>query len=284
MPNVFAGRDDLERSALLSVPLRWPRPSALGLALNAGTTKATQAAEQLGLLTIGDLLEHLPRDRRESRMVAALGPGESATVVVEVRSITSRPVRRRGMKPLVEATVGDETGVMKATFFNQPWLQRKYAPGTRLVLHGRYEARNRFKVTSHAPTDERTGAEQEVAHYAATEGLSSTQILALVRAHLPAAEHAIEALPARLRARAAMPDRAAAFVAAHTGDHEAGRRRLAFEELLLAQLSLLRRRAQRRAALSAPVLGGAPTLSRRWRDELLPFALTGDQLRALAQL
>ena len=284
MTTAFAGAEQPDREALLSAPLRWPRPSALELALNAGTAKATEAAQQLGLHTIGDLLEHLPRDRRESRTVAALTPGESATVVVEVRSITSRPVRRRGMKPLVEATVADESGVMKATFFNQPWLQRKYTPGTRLVLHGKYEARNRFKVTSHAPTDERTGGAQAVAHYPATEGLSSTQILALVRAHLPAAEHAIEPLPARLRARGPMPDRNAALIAAHAGDHEAGRVRLAFDELLLAQLSLLRRRAQRRAAQSAPVLDGAPGLSLRWREELLPFALTGDQSRAVKQL
>jgi len=284
MTTAFAGAEQPGREALLSAPLRWPRPSALELALNAGTAKATEAAQQLGLHTIGDLLEHLPRDRRESRTVAALTPGESATVVVEVRSITSRPVRRRGMKPLVEATVADESGVMKATFFNQPWLQRKYTPGTRLVLHGKYEARNRFKVTSHAPTDERTGGGQAVAHYPATEGLSSTQILALVRAHLPAAEHAIEPLPARLRAHGPMPDRSAALIAAHAGDHEAGRVRLAFDELLLAQLSLLRRRAQRRTAQSAPVLDGAPGLSRRWREELLPFALTGDQSRAVKQL
>ena len=284
MTTAFAGAEQPGREALLSAPLRWPRPSALELALNAGTAKATEAAQQLGLHTIGDLLEHLPRDRRESRTVAALTPGESATVVVEVRSITSRSVRRRGMKPLVEATVADESGVMKATFFNQPWLQRKYTPGTRLVLHGKYEARNRFKVTSHAPTDERTGGAQAVAHYPATEGLSSTQILALVRAHLPAAEHAIEPLPARLRARGPMPDRNAALIAAHAGDHEAGRVRLAFDELLLAQLSLLRRRAQRRTAQSAPVLDGAPGLSRRWREELLPFALTGDQSRAVKQL
>jgi ATP-dependent DNA helicase RecG len=284
MTTVFAGREQLDRDGLLSAPLRWPRPSALDLPLNAGGAKATEAAQQLGLHSVGDLLAHLPRDRRESRTVVALSAGESATVVVEVRSIASRPVRRRGMKPLVEATVADETGVMKATFFNQPWLQRSYAPGTRLVLHGRYEARNRFKVSSHAPTDERTGGAEEVAHYAATEGLSSTQILALVRAHLPSAEHAIEPLPARLRARGSLPDRTAALRAAHVGDHEAGRRRLAFDELLLAQLMLLRRRMRRRAALSAPVLDGAHDLSRRWRERLLPFELTGDQRAAIAVL
>ena len=145
-------------ATLLAAPLRWPRPSALEAPLKVTPQKSADAAAQLGLLTVGDLLEHLPRDRREARTVATLSPDDVATVVVEVRSITSRPVRRRGMKPLVEATVADETGVMKATFFNQPWLQRKYPAGTRLVLHGKYAARNAFRVTSHAPTDESTGS------------------------------------------------------------------------------------------------------------------------------
>ena len=284
MATAFATSDELQRDELLGAPLRWPRPSALDHALKITPQKSADAALQLGLHSVGDLLEHLPRDRREARTIAALMAEESATVVVEVRSISSRPVRRRGMKPLVEATVADATGTMKATFFNQPWLQRRYPPGTRLVLHGKVAARNAFRVTSHAPTDEQTGGDGEVAHYPATEGLSSTQILALVRQHLAAVEHVVEPLPARVRARARLPDRQAALVAAHTGDHEGGRRRLAFDELLLAQLSLLRRRAQRRASGSAAVLDQPPSLSRRWREELLPFTLTGDQLRAIAVL
>ena len=54
-----------------------------------------------------------------------------------------------------------------------------------------------------------------------------------------------EPLPARLRAIEQLPDRAAALDAAHFGDHEGGRRRLAFEELMLVQIALLRRRARR---------------------------------------
>ncbi len=283
MPTAFADTEELHRDELLHAPLRWPRPSVLAQPLKVTPKTAADAAEQLGLHTVADLLEHLPRDHREARTVSTLTAGEAVTVVVEVRSITSRPVRRRGMKPLVEATVADETGVMKATFFNQPWLQRKYPPGTRLVLHGTYAARNSFRVSSHAPTDERTSGEGEgaVAHYPTTEGLSSTQILALVRAHLGSALDAVEPLPARVRARGAFPDRPAALLAAHAGDHEGGRRRLAFDELLLAQLSLLRRRARRRASSSAPVLDEPPQLSRRWREELLPFALTGDQRAAM---
>ncbi|MEJ7798181.1 MAG: ATP-dependent DNA helicase RecG [Solirubrobacteraceae bacterium] len=284
MPTAFGCSDELDHEQLLGAPLRWPRPSALELELKIKPPKAAEAAKQLGLKTVGDLLEHLPRDRREARTVATLTEGEGATVVVEVRSIVSRPVRRRGMKPLVEAQVADDTGMMKATFFNQPWLQSRYPKDTRLVLHGKLVARSAFRVEGHAPTGESTGSDDGVAHYAATVGLSSTQILALVRAHLPAAHDAVDALPARLRGAARLPDRTAALVAAHAGDLEGGRRRLAFDELLLAQLSLLRRRARRRAAACAPPLDGPPGLSRRWREQLLPFELTGDQRAAIATL
>ncbi|HWK18678.1 MAG TPA: ATP-dependent DNA helicase RecG, partial [Solirubrobacteraceae bacterium] len=238
--------------------------------------------------TVGDLLEHLPRDRRESRAVAQLVSGETATVVVEVRSIAARPVRRRGMRPLVEATVADDSGVMMATFFNQPWLAQRYPPGTRLLLHGKYEARNRFRVQGHAITADATTGGEAVAHYPATEGLSSTAIHALVRHHAATIADVIEPLPARMRVSEALPDRAAALRAAHfPGDEEdqgIARRRLAFDELLLMQLGLLRRRARRRDASQAPVLDGERTLTARWLAELLPFALTGDQQRALAAI
>src|SRR4051794_4068662 len=282
VPTAFASRDEPAAAQLLGAPVRWPRPSALAAPLEVKGDKAHAAAEALGLHTVGDLLAHLPRDRREARTVAALAPGEQATVVVEVRGISSRPGRRRGMRPLVEATVADETGPMKVTFFNQPWLVQKYPPGTRLVLHGTYEARNRFKVSSHAPTTAAPSADGDAgAHYPATEGLSSTQIHALVRAHRGALAQAPEPLPARLRVAQRLPDRPAALQAAHFGDLEGGRRRLAFDELLLAQLDLLRRRAHRRATLAAPRLDGPFELSARWLETLLPFAPTGDQRAAI---
>jgi len=67
-------------------------------------------------------------------------------------------------------------------------------------------------------------------------------------------------------------------------DSEIARARLAFEELLLAQLLLLRRRARRRARADAPALDERPSLSERWLERGLPFALTGDQRRAIAEI
>jgi ATP-dependent DNA helicase RecG len=268
--------------------VRYPRPSRLARRLGVPGRKAGDGARALGLETVGDLLEHLPRDRREARTVSELAQGESATVVVEVRSISSRSVRRRGMRPLVEATVADETGAMKATFFNQPWLVNRYPAGTRLVLHGRYQTRNRFAVQAHARTSEPLAGTQAVAHYPATEGLSSTQILALVKEHAGALSEVTDALPTRLRVEERLPDRAAALTAAHfpldDSALEVARRRLAFDELLLAQLALLRRRRMLEQSITAPALDGPRELTRRWLSDLLPFPPTGDQQRAIDQI
>jgi ATP-dependent DNA helicase RecG len=277
----FATGEPVGEEALRAT--RFPRPSRWSAPLEIASPPAAKGAARLGLHTVGDLLEHLPRDRGEARAVADLMTGETATVLVEVRSIRSRPVRRRGMKPLVEATVADATGPMKAVFFNQPWLEKRYRPGTRLVLAGKYDGRNGFRVNAHAPTQEgAAGGSEEVAQYPATEGLSSTQILALVREHVGTAADALEPLPARVRVAERLPDRVAALVAAHLGDHEAGRRRLAFEELLLLELALLQRKARRAEGAQALALEPPGELVARWLGETLPFAPTGDQRAAMA--
>ena len=281
----FATSRPLEPDEFETAPIRYPRPSELAKPLVLEGAKTRQAAQALGLNTVGDLLEHLPRDRREARAVAELMAGESATVVVTVRAISSRPVRRRGMRPLVEATVADSSGSVKATFFNQPWLVQRYPVGTRLMLHGKLQARNRFSVQAHARTTEAVVEAGAVAHYPATEGLSSTQIYALVREHAELIERVFEPLPVSLRSGERLPNRADALSAVHfptagEGDADLGRRRLAFDELLLAQLALLRRRGTREQAVG-PVLDGERELTARWLAEMLPFALTGDQERAL---
>ena len=184
----FASTQALSREELLQAPLRWPRPSLLQAPLELPAKKLVSGMRALGLSTVGELLEHLPSDSREARTVAALRAGEQATVAVEVRRISVRPVRRRGMRPLVEATVFDASGTMRATFFNQPWLLERYPPGTRLLLHGKGDGRGGFGVSHHAPAGGpiAEGAAEEaqssaVAHYPATEGVSSTQILTLVQ-------------------------------------------------------------------------------------------------------
>ena len=83
------------------------------------------------------------------------------------------------------------------------------------------------------------------------------QIAALAHEHRATARDVLEPLPARLRALERLPDRWAALDAAHFGDQEGGRRRLAFDEFLLLQIALFRRRSQRREGARAAVAGAA---------------------------
>ncbi len=309
LPRVFASDRSATWEQLLGAPVRWPRPSRLGDPLEVSAGKLADGLRTLGLSTVGELLEHLPRDSRDARTVAGLTMGEGATVAVQVRAIASRQVRRAGMKPLVEAIVFDETGSMPAMFFNQPWLLARYTPGTKLVLHGKITGRGMFNVAHHAvgngldphPTQgeaDPPDALSEVAHYPAAEGVSSTQILALVQGVKDALKDVPEALEAATRVGEKLPDRAAALAAMHfprtASERERGRERLAFEELLLTQLVFLRRRARRRARKGALALDGTssgessaaslPALSERWLESGLPFQLTDDQRRAIATI
>jgi ATP-dependent DNA helicase RecG len=300
LARAFASTRGLSRAELIRAPLRWPRPSRLELSLEAPGKRMTAAMRALGLETVGDLLEHLPSDSREARTVAALRVGEQATIAVQVRRIAAHAVRRRRMRPLVQATVFDATGTMRATFFNQPWLVERYPPGTRLLLHGSADGRGGFRVAHHAvgadvagdavaSTACGAGAEgAAVAHYPATEGVTSTQILTLVQGARGALGDVTEMLSAATRVSEGLPDRASALAAMHfprvLQDVEAGRARLAFEELLLTQLALLRRRTRRRSSTRASVLEEEPTLSERWLARGLPFELTADQRKAIAEI
>jgi ATP-dependent DNA helicase RecG len=118
--------------------------------------------------------------------------------------------------------------------------------------------------------------------------VTSTQILALVQRVRGALRDVPEVLSGVTRAREGLPDRAGALAAIHFPqdgyDRETARARLAFEELLLAQLVFLRRRARRGARRGARALDGEPSLSKRWLEGGLPFALTGDQLEAIAAI
>jgi ATP-dependent DNA helicase RecG len=313
IPRAFAGGGQPTREQLLAAPLRWPAPLRLREPLrlapienrrdSRSASKLADGLAALGVHDVGDLLEHLPRDRREARTIAQLQPGEQATVSVEVRSISGRAVRRRGMRGLVEATVFDDTGSLRATFFNQPWLLERYPPGTRLLLHGKADGRGRLRVSHHAPGGDPDAAggspasagapgagEQasSVAHYPAADGVSSTRLLTLMReasAHLPDVP---EPLAARVRAAEGLPRRAQALAAIHFPDGEQapeqGLRRLAYEELLLLQLAFLLRRGQRAERLRSRPLGEPPTLTARWLRESLPFKPTADQRAAIARI
>ena len=295
IPTAFATPDELTPDAARAAPLRGlPRPSRLvrGLGLQG---KVRDAATALGLETVGDLLEHLPRehaDRRETTAVSELAIETDATVSVLVRSVAVRPMRQRG-RWRIEARVSDETGPLVAVWFGRPrFVADQFQAGQALVLHGRYKPRNQFHVKEHEVVRGGGGggvlqSQGLLPLYPATEGLTRERIRNLMwreRAHV---HDAVEPLPWALRRAERLPDRAAALAAIHfpedPDDSAAARERLAFEELLLLELSLAARKRARASGARAPEVHGSGELVEPWAASL-PFAPTGDQRTAFERI
>jgi ATP-dependent DNA helicase RecG len=284
----FADTAELTPADARGAPLRsMPRPSRLAepLALKG---KPAQAAAALGIETVGDLLEHIPRDhldRRDASEVAALAPEQEATVSVVVNSVKVRPMRNRRQKA-VEARVTDGTGPLLAVWFNRPWVARQIAPGMQLLLRGRLKRGQRFWVDEHDVVGDGAAPIHTfglVPVYPATQGLPPERLRRLTWDAYERVRDVVEPLPGRLRAGERVADRPAALAAVHFPDADddatESRRRLAFEELLLFELSIAgRRRARREGARAAPL---TPTdgLVGPWLDSL-PFELTADQRAA----
>ena len=91
--------------------------------------------------------------------------------------------------------------------------------------------------------------------YPASEEISAAKLRELVEAALPLATDRPDPLPAALKAAEGLPLRGDALVALHRprslDEAEQGRRRLAFDELLVLQLALARRAAEREATVAA---------------------------------
>src|SRR3954470_4192771 len=154
VPRAFATGEALEPSDLREAPLKaMPRPSILDAPitkLKGAGPKLADAAAEMGISNLGDLLRHLPHSYRDRANPVGLGDlrlGEEATVEVKVTGAKLRPTRRRRLT-LLEADVCDSSGKAKAIWFNRAWLADRLQPGTRLLLRGKLEKRG-FNVNEH---------------------------------------------------------------------------------------------------------------------------------------
>ena len=289
----------LGRERLLAAPLRsLPRPEALGApltVLRGAGPKLSEAAAELGIETLGDLLLHIPRAYRDRASPIGLGElrlGEEATVLVEVRSARSRPTRRRRLT-ILEVKVADETGVATAIWFNRGWLAERLTPGTKLLARGKLEKRG-FTVAEHELLG--AGGEEKpagmhttgiVPMHSASEKLRAQKLREWAWQVRPLAPNALEPLPARARVERRLPGAGDALAIAHFPETEEdaaeARRRLAFEELFLYQAALAARRVRQTEQRRALALPAGGELVERWLAAL-PFELTGDQLAALDEI
>ena len=286
----FGGERELSRGELRDAPVHWPRPSVLDVsieALDGVGPKLARAAAEAGIHSAGDVLLRFPHSHRD-RTVRPLGEiedGQTGTVLVEVLGAKPRPFRRPGLS-ITAVKVGDDSGHIKATWFNQPWVADKLNPGTRLLLTGKVSKRG-FGVSEYEIVSAGEPSPDFVPVHSATEALRPQRIRDWARQACAWAPNAIEGLPAELRARRGLPGSGEAIRAAHfpqtPEQAEVALNRIAFEELFLYQAVLATRKRTHRTARPAPRLGRPGEPVGRWVDSL-PFEPTADQLRAFDEI
>jgi len=256
--------------------------------------RRAEALRRLNIFTARDLLFHIPHRYEDASTVmpiARLKVGDDATVIGTVISKGILPTRK-GLR-VFQAVVQDDSGLIEVGWPGQPWLDRQINKGDQLLLsgpvrfyHGRQLAPREF-VNLGAEGDT-TDAGRVLAVYPATEGLSFKLIRQLIEKHLDTFLPLVsEYLPPELLAESGVPPLPEALRALHrptsVAEALAARARLAYEELLFVHLLQLRARAIAREARDGIRFENRKDLTSRFR-EVLPFALTGAQVRAVREI
>ena len=254
--------------------------------------KQAQKLGKLGLHTIRDLLYFFPRryaDYSTLKTINRLEYGEEVTIIAEVRSAGTR--QSRSGKSVFRAVLSDSTGFIEAVWFNQPHLANYITPGQQIVVSGKVD-QFRGRLTFQSPEWEIL--QKKLLHtarivpiYPLTQGITARWLRGLMEntvanwaARLP--DH----LPESVRRRADLLDLETAIRQIHFPDDQQrlsqARRRLAFDELFVLQIGLLKQRQQWRAVPGRRVEVDEAVLTKFLRR--LPFRLTGAQRRALRQI
>lgn len=247
-----------------------------------------KALKKLGLLTAGDLVAYFPRgyeDRREQVTIAAAPLDIPVCIPVLLAEEPRRMNIRRGLD-VTRMKVVDNTSAMLVTFFNQGYLRQALQRGKEYILYGKVEmigGHRQMTNPQFEPSDAPRFMGRILPVYPLTAGISNALLAGLVQQVLDSLPPVAESLPEKLLAEHGLASAAESYRAIHfpnePEDLDAARRRFSFEELFYLTLGLALLR-QRRSRGEGPLIAVG-----EWKafEALLPFTLTGAQLRAIRE-
>src|SRR5262245_33250011 len=261
--------------------------------------------EHAGLTTVEDLLYRFPlryEDRSRLQPIASLKAGMVAAVSGRVLSCGVRTTRRPGFK-IFEALVSDDSGAIRATWLNQPFLRDVFVAGQHVVLFGTVELRSpggrQLTNPQYEILDDEDGETIHTGRIVPVYERSGTVTAKMQRRlvfdalqRVPA--ELVDPLPDEVRVRLNFPSRYAALLATHFPPQDAAidllnrfattaQQRLIFEEAFLFQMGLIARR-QSAAAERKPKPSVVDDRIRESARRVLPFKLTGGQRQALKEI
>jgi ATP-dependent DNA helicase RecG len=281
-------------------PAQYLPPQSRPSGLNAPLTvvkgigeKNAELLEKLDLRTLEDLLYFFPRrydDYTRLKPINRLEYGEEVTVLGSLKAINTRPIRN-GAARITEAVLTDGTGNLRLSWFNQPWIGNTFKPGDQVVVSGKLD-QYLGRLVMNSPEIEEI--EREHLHtnrivpvYSLTAGISQKMLRRWIYQAVSFwAPRVPDFLPGSVRSAVKLLELGASLLQTHFPDSmdllDLARWRLAFDEIFLLQLGVLRQKRTWKAAegriLEAPD---------EWLEKFfahLPFPLTGAQQRSIAEI
>lgn len=256
--------------------------------------------KKLNIETVRDLLWHFPfryEDFSNFSKIADLKSGQQVTIRGVISSVKLYRTQKRKMF-IVEAVVSDDTGSVKAVWFNQRFLLSSLKKGKIVNLAGKAAEESKNRVYLSHPVYEilnqkTIGEGGKTSHtgrlvpiYPETKGLTSRAFRFLIRPVLEKLERLPEFLPFEILKKYDFPEINAAINRIHfpqNFEEAAGsKKRFAFEELFLLQLANLKQRLRMAEENSFSFDSKLDYLKKRLAE--LPFNLTNAQKKALWEI
>ena len=252
---------------------------------------------RLGIERVDDLIRHYPRGYYDRRCLVSIGSasmGETVTVSGEILASHSRRLGPR--RSMFTVAVDDGTGALQLVFFNQPYLEKYFRKGSRVIASGqvklyrdtRQMASPEWEIIGDGDDEQLLHAGRIVPVYPLTTGISQRMMRRIVKAALDSTRGMIpENLPGEIVCEMGLVGREEALGQIHYPDDEASReeavRRLKFEEVFFLHLLIRERRILVREGRKRPGIEPPHTLAHRFLENL-PFGLTGAQKRVLKEI
>lgn len=252
--------------------------------------KATASLlKKLGLDTVHDLLFYLPfryDDFSQSKQIDDLIVGEATNIQGEIELISNKKSPRRRLN-ITEALISDESGTIKAIWFNQPFLTKNFRVGDKVSLAGRVtESYGQLSLVSPViekiRTNETIHTSGLIPNYHLTSDLTQKQLRFFIKEVLHLSSEIKDWLPTEIKKRLNLIDLPEALKKVHfpkdRTDIISGQKRLAFTKLFLRQIKsqMIKRELSARQAVPLSFL---ETETKKFVSTL-PFQLTNAQRKA----
>ncbi len=256
--------------------------------------KTIPRLHRLGIKTVRDLLWHFPSRYEDFSQLTPIEniseKGQSVSIRSVIRKIDVMRARHRRMT-IVNAVVEDDTGTLRVTWFNQPYIADHLPVGAHLSLSGKVSEDKKGLYLSNPQyerlsTNDSAHSIHELKHtgrlvpiYPETQGITSKYLRFLVKPLLDYFKEIPDPLPTNIMEINAFPNVKEALNSIHFPNDiehtDRAKARFAFEELLMLQLRTLIDRTKMQT-LKAPAIKFDKELIASFVKNL-PFALTDDQ-------